>query len=857
MEFQPDPGESSLEAFLKEFSRDRDAGRDLPLADYLMRFPGDDVAIARAFANLSLDFPAGQGDDLATEPVTSLARGDRFGHYHILDQIGRGGQGIVYEAEDSRLRRKVALKILRHGGPKSEALVNRFKKEAEVAARLEHPGICIVHDAGIISGTPYISMQLVAGETLAKMISTARIRGESGGSSYVSLASTVTGDATEVHTSEDSTGSDSHPPDREGVMQVVHVIEKAARALHAAHEARITHRDIKPGNIMVRPDGQPVILDFGMAHVEEANADQMTQTGDFFGTPPYMSPEQLTSNRIRLDRRTDIYSLGVTLFECLTLARPFEGTTRTKLYEEILTRPTPDASSLNGAISSDLEIVIKTAMEKARDDRFQTALDFADDLGRVRKGEPIKARPIGPLGRMLSWSRRNRALATVGTIAIVLLIASPTTLWLVEKKRGLEIAKEKAHSEREARKASIFSLLVGARALVTEVSDLHPAKPETLPRLETWVRRADSMLAIDATLTSASDEFLRAELPGASPGRLAASRSALVEAHTEILKRITLARSLPELVRTHEALWRSACDDARKPPDAVDLSPQTGLVPFRRDPTSGLWEFWHVGSGEIPDIDPGVKTCKPASSWPILLVLVPGGGFRMGLPPEKAPVTDEKPALKTVPPFFVSKYEVTQAQFARVMGSNPSWFSPSNQTEHTVTGLHPVETVTWHEARTCAHRLGLRLPSEVEWEYCARAKTENRYVHGDTAMKLEGFANVMDQAYDRTFETSFGIKFDDGHAIHAPVGTFKPNDFGLHDMVGNVTEWCATRYFQSLDDVPVGALPYDELPSVRVLARGSHWRLSHVYCYIALRIARAPAASGPGFGFRLALSINR
>jgi serine/threonine protein kinase len=262
--------------------------------------------------------------------ATGGGEGDRIGPFRILELVGRGGQGIVYLAEDERLHRKVALKVLTGWGLTSEAALKRFRREAEVASKLDHPGICTVYDAGVEDGVPYIAMRYVEGETLARKLSTAR---ESAGDEATSVVGLLEFEAAASTRPEvDPSPTPSGPTTHAEVMRVVRLVEEAARALHAAHESGVIHRDIKPGNIMVTAASEPVILDFGLARELEGDLPTLTHMGELFGTPAYMSPEQLAHQRIRLDRRTDVWSLGVTLYECLSLRRPFDTPTHEATY---------------------------------------------------------------------------------------------------------------------------------------------------------------------------------------------------------------------------------------------------------------------------------------------------------------------------------------------------------------------------------------------------------------------------------------------------------------------------------------------------------------------------------------------
>ena len=264
--------------------------------------------------------------------------------------------------------------------------MERFRREAEVASKLDHPGICAVYDTGVEKGVPYIAMRLRPRDDA---------RGEDRGAIGRPRRSV----------------RESTPRDRSRDRRV---IEKTARALHAAHEAGVIHRDIKPGNVMVSADGQPVILDFGLASDEDGDLQTLTQSGDLFGTPAYMSPEQLMAQTVRLDRRTDVYSLGVTLFECLALRQPFEAPTREAMYQAIQYKEPPDVRKLNPHVPKDLKVVIETALQKDRDKRYATAAAFAEDLRQgPRASEPITAKPVGPIGRTVRFVQRRPARAAL------------------------------------------------------------------------------------------------------------------------------------------------------------------------------------------------------------------------------------------------------------------------------------------------------------------------------------------------------------------------------------------------------------------------------------------------------------
>ncbi|MAG56099.1 MAG: hypothetical protein CMJ83_07400 [Planctomycetes bacterium] len=344
--------------------------------------PPDDPMMHIAFGKRPV-----RADDGGAPPLH-----EQLGPYRTVCELGRGGQGVVLLAEDTRLRRPVALKILTGLPAQTEDGVKRFRREAEAASRLDHPGICTVYETGVHEGLPFIAMRHVEGDTLASLIRGGTDTGARVGSSTKT----------------------------EGV-DFLHIVEQAGLALHAAHEAGVIHRDVKPGNIMVTPEGDAVILDFGLARDMQEGAETLTQTGDLFGTPNYMSPEQLGAHGGHVDRRTDVWALGVTLFECLTGRRPFDAPTREGLFQAI--REAPVGLREVRKHSRDLEVIVRTALEKGPGHRYQTTAALADDLVAVRERRPIAARPVSRVTRALRWARRRPVAAS---LLVVLIIGTPT-----------------------------------------------------------------------------------------------------------------------------------------------------------------------------------------------------------------------------------------------------------------------------------------------------------------------------------------------------------------------------------------------------------------------------------------------
>jgi serine/threonine protein kinase/WD40 repeat protein len=425
-------------------------------------------------------------------PVDSLVAGNTpasgpadqhtgiLGDFRIVREIGRGGMGIVYEAQQLSLGgRRVALKVLPFAGMFDPRHLQRFHNEARAAACLHHPHIVPVYAVGSDRGVHYYAMQFIDGQTLAAAIEGFRSQDQQTRLETASFLGNpsvqqVAGDPRPLQEERGqilvttpavaalSTERSTRP--RDFFRAIARLGSQAASALDHAHQQGVIHRDIKPANLLLDALGNVWVTDFGLAHFREECG--LTRTGELVGTLRYMSPEQALGRRL-VDHRADIYSLGVTLYELLTLQPAFRGDDRQVLLRKIATEEPIPPRRLNPAVPVELETIVLKAMAKAPEERYGTAQELADDLQRWLEDRPILARPPGPLQRVQKWARRHWSLVTSLVVSLVLLLGGLVAGLAVYAAQAGALAQEKERAAQqiaEKQRKTLLSLAESDRA---------------------------------------------------------------------------------------------------------------------------------------------------------------------------------------------------------------------------------------------------------------------------------------------------------------------------------------------------------------------------------------------------------
>lgn len=703
----------------------------------------------------------------------ALAPGERFGRYLIVEEIGRGGMGVVFRARDEGLKRDVALKILQEGPGSDARLLERFQREASLAARLRHPGIVAVHEVGIERGVHFFTMDFVDGYTLDLLLANKRMSRD----------------------------------------EAVRIIEDVARAIHHAHVQGVLHRDIKPSNIIVDRSGKPLVMDFGLAR-QVAPEKKLTQEGSALGTPYYMSPEAVRGEIVRIGPATDVYSLGVVLYEMTSGRVPFTGRQAFEIYEQIVSKdPAPPRDRIPD-FPVDLQTILLKAIEKSPFHRYETAEALADDLRRIRHHEFIQARPPTLTQKVVRRFRRHGAVIASSVIAVLLVAGiagwygfRSGAEYRSEMRRGREalgagqyaaaqeafaraaaLRPEDAEAADGLQRARAGGYFAEAKRQLADgsIEAAHALFEKARPApeaLEPWLAFCSAMT--DARAALERGEWARAfECVGAAPAlregdsiraRLESAARAAVDAEERIQRHryeeaAEAIRFVPESERrlpSIDALRRHALGIARVtirtiPPGGdvrgIDAEVTPGVYTVTID---GLRTFPLLferdATGRVADLDLVVPREPPAG-----MVYVPPGSFLSGPNRQKA---------DPLPAFWIDRTEVTNREYAKFVSETgyPAplhWWdgSPPAGRED-----HPVIYVSCYDAQAYLRWAGKRLPTESEWEKAARGIDGREYPWGvDAAPETAGLRAAGAEARDAS-------------------------PYGAMDLSGNVSEWTSSR----------------------------------------------------------------
>jgi hypothetical protein len=712
-----------------------EAAQDLPAAEraaFLARECGQDLPLRAEVESLlrhDLDAPT----DYLERSAPAEHVGLRLPDFDLLEELGRGGMGVVYRARQRSLDREVAVKVLRGGPGTSAAEVERFHREARAAARLHHPSIVKVHADGQDGDVHWFAMELVPGHDLARELRAWRDPPLSG------------------------KGACLPPPgDRDHMSAIVAVMVQAADALAYAHAQGVVHRDVKPHNLLVDQHRNVRLVDFGLAR--DAALGSLTLTGALLGTPHYMSPEQARVADTPVDHRTDVYSLGVVLYELLALHRPFEGQTSHEVLAKIRGSEARPVRAHNPKVPRDLAVICATAMAKSPADRYPSAAALAEDLRRFAAFEDIAARPPSWLRRIRRRAHRHRLVLGVGA---ALSVTALSAAWLGAERSAraavtADLERLRGLGDDPALEARPVGELVAARALADtlrrRVAPLSPILAGFDQRLE----------QVHARWHDAAREDL-------ATGVGQVSRSQATAGFGDVMRGVRRLRDLDLLFPERQS---AAADDVLTPVLTIagqraDGTPVQGKVACRViDPILGV-----PGPRRELGALPLREVAIPAGHIRIVVdlaqrvrreftrVLVAGARCEVLFVDQAAhastdamvqvagtlrfvghrtsPLTDRAVAVE---PYWIDRFEVCNADYRRFLretGHSPPvhWAQVVEGTRH---DRLPVVNVSHEDARTYAEWAGKRLPTFAEWMLAARGEAGRVMPWGDDPRDYRG-----------------------------------------------------------------------------------------------------------------------
>ena len=752
--------------------------------------PSENVTLAPDAVAATLVRAEGNLCDFLAPPEAPDEIG-RLGPYRVLQVLGRGGMGVVFRAENLKLGRTVALKVMLPAMTATTSARERFLREARTAAAIEHEHVVTIYQVGEDRGVPYLAMQLLKGESLDE-----RLKRQS----------------------------------KLPVAEVLRIGREVALGLVAAHERGLIHRDIKPANLWLEGEhGRIKILDFGLARAAQDSV-HLTQSGQIVGTPSFMAPEQ--SRAADIDHRADLFSLGCVLYRCCAGRLPFEGTDTISILAALALEEPPAPRQLNAEVPPGLSRLVMQLLAKNPADRPESARAVVESLASLKAEVSLPTPKAGPKIVPASQIRRARPLDVTGVSA-----AEPS-----RRKRHVSTGWRWWPF---ALAATMWLVVMGALAYqyapsifrsATKVR-LEPAAASSRPLLLTPAPGA--VLRNDHAGIASAWEFKWTAVPGAT--------------RYHLLVRGPGAR-IPLI--NEDGLPGTAYRDPRK--GYVAEQNRRGWHWKVRACINDVWGDW----SEERTFDVGPRDLQAAgrasakviaNSIGMKLVRVEPGVFLMGSPANEVGrgQDEHQHEVEITRPFYVGIQEVTQEQYERVMGANPSGFSPGGfpplaaRIKGMDTRQFPVDMVSWQDAVAFCSRLSelpdekankhlYRLPTEAEWEYLCR---------GGHLGKASGARAVLDNS-----NSPGPLTFDPRRP--AKVGSYGPGVLGLFDLNGNVSEWCADWYDAEYYKRSPRQDPQGPEKGERRVYRGGSWaRVGRA----AQRSHFRPGDRNGGIGFRVVL----